>query len=362
MGEAQLIELKEHAPGDQQNAPEAMLAPHDVGNARANQKQRPESPQPVDGDIPHVVEEEGDSAEDEKGAPKETAAASADNVNAPHDGVAALSVRVHLLVHLRMNIAMNLVVESIAEFLGIEIIFVAHKLLLCILGPMVRLVTHRRPSQWKSQSQACKPGTAPGGHHAREAPQPESGSAARMIPRIAGRPTKTRRDRTRRLAGHGAPPELAQAASPEGVLPECRRLPQSASQRHPGLRRASGNPMQGAVLRQSASGSVGLFAVPPCWPSRGPVSGPTARIGTRPKGRTYDSAGRGVLPANSGCWEGNSGPSRLQPEPIRNHHDAVVMDLAGKVSPRVCPRETRLTSPSEFRLFRNCTTKPPSGV
>src|SRR5882672_7933512 len=164
MGEAQFIELEEHSSGDQQNAPEAMLAPHDVGNARANQKQRPESPQAVDGDIPHVVEEEGDSAEDEKGAPEEATAASAANVNAPHDGVAALSVRVHLLVHLRMNIAMNLVVESIAEFLGIEIIFVAHKLLLCILGPMVRLVTHRCPSQWKSQSQACKPGNAPGRH------------------------------------------------------------------------------------------------------------------------------------------------------------------------------------------------------
>src|SRR5882672_2996013 len=114
-----------------------MLAPHDVGNARANQKQRPESPQAVDGDIPHVVEEEGDSAEDEKGAPEEATAASAANVNAPHDGVAALSVRVHLLVHLRMNIAMDLVVESIAEFLGIEIVFVAHKLLLFILGPTV---------------------------------------------------------------------------------------------------------------------------------------------------------------------------------------------------------------------------------
>src|SRR6266852_5794717 len=111
-----------------------MLAPHDVGNARANQKQRPESPQPVDGDVPQVVEEKGDSAENEKGAPKEPAAPSAAKVNANHDGIATLSIRVHLLVHLRMNIAMDLVVESIAEFLGIEILFVAHKLLLFILG------------------------------------------------------------------------------------------------------------------------------------------------------------------------------------------------------------------------------------
>src|SRR6266478_2209879 len=171
-----------------------MLAPHDVGNARANQKQRPESPQAVDGDVPHMVEEEGDSAEDEKGAPEEATAASAANVNAPHDRVAALSVRVHLLVHLRMNIAMDLALERIAEFLGIEIVFVAHKLLLLVLAPMVRIVRHRRPSQWKSQSQACKPGTAPGKHHVEEAPRPESGSAARMIPRIAERPTKTRHD------------------------------------------------------------------------------------------------------------------------------------------------------------------------
>src|SRR5712664_3856313 len=138
MGEAQLIELKEHSSGDQQNAPEAMLALHDVGNTRANQKQRPESPQPVDGDVPHVVEEEGDSAENEKGAPKESAAASAAHVNADHDWVAALSVRVHLLAHARMKLAGDLVVETIANFLRIEIVFVAHKLLLLFLGPMVR--------------------------------------------------------------------------------------------------------------------------------------------------------------------------------------------------------------------------------
>src|SRR6266481_6079016 len=139
MGEAQLIELKEHSSGDQQNAPEAVLAPHDVGNACANQEQRPKAPEPVDGDVPHVVEEEGDSAENEKGAPKESTAASAAYVNANHDRAAALSVRVHFLAHARMNLAVDLVVESIVGFLGIEIIFVAHKLLLNFLDPTVRL-------------------------------------------------------------------------------------------------------------------------------------------------------------------------------------------------------------------------------
>src|SRR5467141_3632845 len=51
-GEAQLIELKEHSSGDQQNAPKAALARHYVRNPRTNQEQWPEAPQQVDGDVP----------------------------------------------------------------------------------------------------------------------------------------------------------------------------------------------------------------------------------------------------------------------------------------------------------------------
>src|ERR1700674_2530781 len=128
---------------------------------------------------------------------------------------------------------------------------------------MVRLVTHWRPSHWKNQSQACKPETAPGRHHAEEAPQPESGSAARLIPRIAEDPTKTRHGRTRKLADHAAELEPAQAAFPEDVPPKCQRHSRSELRPRPDSRKESGIRGQGGVRLQSTSGSEGLFAVPP---------------------------------------------------------------------------------------------------
>jgi len=75
--DAQLIQLKHHSSRYQQNAPEAALARHDIWDACANQKQRPESPQPVYGNNAHVIEEQGDSAQNQECAPKETAFAPA---------------------------------------------------------------------------------------------------------------------------------------------------------------------------------------------------------------------------------------------------------------------------------------------
>src|SRR6267142_4314457 len=122
VSEAQFIELKKHSSRNQQNAPKAALARHYIRDPRTNQEQRPETPEAVHGNIAHVVEEQGDSADYEECAPEEATAASPANVNAHHDRAAALFVGVHCFFHPRMNISMNLVVESITELLCIEIV------------------------------------------------------------------------------------------------------------------------------------------------------------------------------------------------------------------------------------------------
>ena len=117
MPDAQLIELKKHSSGDQQNAPEAALARQDIWDACADQQQRPESPQPVDGNNAHVIEEESDSAQNQERAPEETAFASA----------ASLSLIFGACLHAVVNIAVDPVAEVIAELVRIEFILVTHQ-------------------------------------------------------------------------------------------------------------------------------------------------------------------------------------------------------------------------------------------
>src|ERR1700687_3248069 len=124
---AQLIELKKHSSGDQQNAPEAALARHEIWDACADQKQRPESPQPVDGNDAHVVKEEGDSAQNQECTPEKTARAPAADMYCRPDRAALFSLIFGACLHAVVNIAMDSVVEVIAELVRIEFILVTHQ-------------------------------------------------------------------------------------------------------------------------------------------------------------------------------------------------------------------------------------------
>jgi hypothetical protein len=128
--DTQFVELKEDAPGDEQNAPKAMFAPHEVGDSGANQQEGPETPQSVDRKDAHVVKKQSDAAKNQECAPEEAARTPASKVNAHHDRFASPSGAGVRRVHTCVNITVNLVVQVIAEFLCIKIFLVAHKPLL----------------------------------------------------------------------------------------------------------------------------------------------------------------------------------------------------------------------------------------
>ena len=137
MSNAQLIELKNDSRKHQESSPGTVTI-EEVQNPGKDHEHGPEAPEVADGNDSQVIEQEREANQDEDPARNDAATATPAQVYPDHHGTpaGALLFEHNFVPPIRavMNVSMNLIVNGVAkivaEFLRVEIVFVAHTALL----------------------------------------------------------------------------------------------------------------------------------------------------------------------------------------------------------------------------------------